>query len=220
MGKTSDIREAVDRELRYDPAIDATDITVKNIDGGVALNGTVPSYPQYLEAAEAAWRIAGVTQVHNHLEVVLPPDQYRDNAMLATAANNTLAATVTVPHGVEATARDGNLTLTGTVQYGYQRSAAEKAVSTLTGVRNIKDKIEVVFDTDPADVKRLVKQALERSAVVPDDSDVVVDTSGNTVTLIGHVRTKAEHDAVVGAAWMGTGVAVVVDELEVTGSSS
>jgi osmotically-inducible protein OsmY len=41
--------------------------------------------------------------------------------------------------------------------------------------------------------------------------------SGSTVTLIGHVRTKAERSAVVGAAWTGHGVEVVLDELEVTG---
>ena len=74
MGKTRDVREAVETELSYDPLLDATDISVKNINGNVALTGTVPSYPQYLEAAHAAWRVAGVTEVHNNLEVVLPPD--------------------------------------------------------------------------------------------------------------------------------------------------
>jgi osmotically-inducible protein OsmY len=46
---------------------------------------------------------------------------------------------------------------------------------------------------------------------------VFVDTSGNTVTLTGHVRTWAEHDAAVGAAWMATGVYDVRDEIYVTG---
>jgi osmotically-inducible protein OsmY len=46
------------------------------MNGAVALNGTVPSYPQYLEAAAAAQRVAGVREVHNHLEVVLPPGDY------------------------------------------------------------------------------------------------------------------------------------------------
>jgi osmotically-inducible protein OsmY len=55
------------------------------------------------------------------------------------------------------------------------------------------------------------------AAPVLDGSDVVVNTSGSTVTLIGHVRTRAERHAVVGAAWMGHGVGVVLDELEVTG---
>ena len=67
----------------------------------VALNGTVPSYPQYLEAAKASRRIAGVTSVHNHLEVQLPAECYRDDAMLTTVANNTLATNSTIPDGVE-----------------------------------------------------------------------------------------------------------------------
>jgi hypothetical protein len=49
------------------------------------------------------------------------------------------------------------------------------------------------------------------------DGAGVINTSGSTVTLIGRVRTKAERNAVVGAAWMGYGVEVVLDELEVTG---
>ena len=53
---------------------------MKNLNGDVALNGTVPSYPQYLEAAAAAQRVAGVKNVHNHLEVVLPAGDYRDDA--------------------------------------------------------------------------------------------------------------------------------------------
>ena len=72
MGKTKDVRAAVEAELGFDPRIDAANITVRNINGEVALNGMVPSYPQYLEAAAAARRVTGVTSVHNQLEVVLP----------------------------------------------------------------------------------------------------------------------------------------------------
>jgi hypothetical protein len=53
MGKSEDIRGAVEAELGFDPLVDATGITVKNINGDVALNGTVPSHPHYLEAAAA-----------------------------------------------------------------------------------------------------------------------------------------------------------------------
>jgi osmotically-inducible protein OsmY len=41
--------------------------------------------------------------------------------------------------------------------------------------------------------------------------------SGTGVTLSGHVRTWAEHDAAVGAAWMATGVFDVRDEIYLTG---
>jgi len=89
----------------------------------------VPSYPRYLEAAAAARRVAGVSNVHNNLMVVLPESNYRDDVKLATAANNALAANVTVPDSVEATAEDGNIILTETVSYGTERAAAEAAVA-------------------------------------------------------------------------------------------
>ena len=217
MGTTKDIREAVEAELGFDPLVDPTDIAVRNINGDVALNGTVPSYPQYLEAAAAAQRVGGVKNVHNHLEVVLPPGDYRDDAMLTTAANNALAVNITVPDGVEATAYEGNVELTGTVKHGPQRAAAELAVAGLTGVRNVRDDIDIGYDADPADVAAGVQDALDRNALVADDSDVGVYTSGNTVTLTGHVRTWAEHDAVIGAAWMASGISDVHDDLDITG---
>ena len=217
MGKNKDIREAVEAELGFDPLVDAKDITVMTMGGDVALHGTVPSYPQYLEAAAAAQRVDGVREVHNHLEVVLPPADYRDDAMLTTAANNAMALNVTVPDGVEATAHDGNVMLTGTVKVGAQRTAAEQVVAGLTGVRKVRNDIAIGYDADPLDVNVLVQDALDRWALIRDDSDIKVDTRGNTVTLTGHVRTWAEHDAVVGAAWMASGVNDVNDVLTVTG---
>ena len=118
--------------------------------------------------------------------------------------------------GSPATASDGNLTLTGLVKYGRQRDAAELAVAGLTGVRNIRNDIDVSYDADPADVTSLVQDALDRNALIGDNSDVTVDTKGSTVTLSGHVRTWAERDAVVGAAWMAGGVSEVRDDLVIT----
>ena len=217
VSKTKDVRAAVEKELGFDPMVDAADITVRNIAGDVTLTGTVPSYPQYLEAAAAARRVAGVTGVHNHLEVVLPEGDYRDDVKLATAVNNALAVNVTVPDTVEATAEDGDITLTGTVSYGTERAAAEAAVASVTGVRNVIDEIEIGYLIDPVDVDLHVQEALDRSAAVPDGSDVTADTEDGIITLTGHVRTWAEHDAVLDAAWMAAGVIDVRDDLQVTG---
>jgi osmotically-inducible protein OsmY len=217
VGKTKDVRAAVEAELGFDPLVDSADISVMNIGGNVNLTGTVPSYPQYLEAAAAARRVAGVATVDNNLEVMLPDGDFRDDAKLTTAANNALAANVTVPDGVEATAEDGNVVLTGTVSYGTERAAAETAVSGLIGVRNVRNDIDISYIIDPVDVDVHVQQALERSALVPDGSDVTTETKDGIITLSGHVRTAAEHDAVVGAAMMAVGVIDVRDNLEITG---
>jgi osmotically-inducible protein OsmY len=215
--RIKDIRDAVQKELEFDPLVDASGISVKNMNGDVALNGTVPSYPQYLEAAAAAKRVQGVTRVHNHLMVMLPPADYRDEPMLTTAANDALAATVMVPGGVEASASDGNVWLTGMVGNRFERDAAEQAVAGLPGVRGIIDDIEIFSDIEAADVTDLVEAALFRYGLLPDDSDVMVGASDDTIKLTGHVGTWVEHDAVIDAAWRGVGVKNVRDDLVITG---
>ena len=217
MAKTKDIRAEVEKELGFDSRVDSKQIKVSNISGDVTLTGTVPSYPQYMGAAAAVRRVAGVTGVHNHLEVALPDGNYRDDVKLATAANNALAQDVTVPDNVEATAEDGNVSLTGTVAYATERASAEAAVASLTGVRNVSNDIDIAYAADPVDVDLHVREALTRSALVPDDSDVSAETKDGIITLTGHVHTWAEHDAVVNAASMATGVVDIRDNLEVTG---
>src|SRR5512132_276753 len=202
VSKTKDVRTAVEEELGFDPRVDSSDIKVMTIGGNVNLTGTVPSFPQYLQAPAAARRVAGVTSVDNNLEVVLPESDYRDDVKLTTAANKALAADVTV-------------TLTGTVSYGTERDAAAAAVAVLAGVRNVWNEIVISYDIDPVGVDLHVQEALDRSALVPDGSDVQADTKGGVITLTGHVRTWAERDAVVGAALMARGVIDVRDELQV-----
>jgi osmotically-inducible protein OsmY len=214
---TKDIREAVQKELEFDPLVDPSGITVKNMSGDVALNGTVPSYPQYLQAAAAARRVQGVTKVHNHLMVMLSAADYRDDPMLTTAANNALAMTVTVPGSVEASASEGDVWLTGMVDNRFQRDAAEQAIAGLTGVRGIVDDIEIFTDLEAADVTDLVQEALFRYGLLPGDSDVRVGASDGTITLTGHIATWGEHDTVIDAAWRGVGVRNVRDDLIVTG---
>ena len=149
---------------------------------------------------------------HN-LDVALPENDCRDDAKLTTAADNALTANVTVPDGVEAVAEDGDVTLTGIVSYGTQRTAAAEAVAGLTGVRNVWNEIEIRYDLDPVDVDLHVQEALDRLALVPDGSDVTAETKDGVITLTGPVHTWAEHDAVLGAAWMAYGVIDVRDEL-------
>ncbi len=214
---TRDVREAVRKELEFDPLIDASGITVKNMNGDVALNGTVPSYPQYLEAAAAAKRVQGVTRVHNHLMVELPLADYRDDAMLTTAANNALAKALIVPGNVQASATDGDVWLTGMVGNRFERDAAERVIAGLAGVRGIIDDIEFFSDIEAADVNDLVLGALDRYGLLADHSDVRVDASDGTVIVNGHISTWAEHDAVMDAVWRGVGVKNVRDDLVVTG---
>jgi osmotically-inducible protein OsmY len=149
MGKSNDICAAVIDDLTFDPDVDASDITVENREGDVVLSGSVPSYPQYVEAAAVARRVAGVKDVRNRLEVALPPGDHRDDSALTATANDALTLGRTVAVGVEATAKNGDVILTGAVRCGPERAAAEAMIAGLTGVRSVTNDILVRDDADP-----------------------------------------------------------------------
>ncbi len=143
MGKSDDIRAAVIDDLTFDPDVDASDIRVEEMDGEVVLTGSVPSYPQYVQAAAVAARPVGVRYVRNYLQVALPPGDHRDDLTLAATANNALTLGGAVPEGVEATAKDGDIVLTGSVRTVTEREAAEVMVAELTGVRRVRNDIQI-----------------------------------------------------------------------------
>jgi osmotically-inducible protein OsmY len=122
VGKTKDIREAVEAELTFDPVVDEANITVQNMNGEVALNGTVPSYPQYLEAAAAAQRVAGVTNVHNHLDryALIPDDS-----------------------DVQVGVKGNVITLTGHVSTWAEHDAAVDAAWMANGVIDVRDELAI-----------------------------------------------------------------------------
>jgi len=143
MGKSSDIRAAVIDDLTFDPDVDASDIRVTEMNGDVVLTGSVPSYPQYVQAAAVTARAIGVRCVRNHLQVALSPGDHRDDLTLAAMASEALTLGGTVPEGVEATAKDGDIALTGSVPTGTEREAAEVTIAELAGVRRLRNYIQI-----------------------------------------------------------------------------
>ncbi len=159
------------------------------MNGDLTLNGIVPSYSPYLEAAAPAERVQDVTA---------------------------LAQTGSGPGNVEATASNGRVA----DRHGEQPVRAgcrQRAIATLTGVRNIINDIAIFSEVEAADVTDLAQTALVGYALIPDDSDVRLDASDGTITLTGHVQNWAQHDTAIGAAWKGLGIRNVRDDLVVSG---
>jgi len=65
-----------------------------------------------------------------------------------------------------------------------------------------------------ADVKEKIDAALRRNAEI-DARKISVDISDGSVTLRGTVRSLAEREDAVSAAWTAPGVRKVIDELTV-----
>jgi len=109
----------------------------------------------------------------------------------------------------------GVVTLTGTVSWSYQRDEAEFVAITIAGALDVIDDITIAPPMPNADdLQDSIEKAFKRNASF-DAEDLTVSTSDRTVTISGNVRSWAEHDEAINAAWAAPGVTSVRDQITI-----
>jgi osmotically-inducible protein OsmY len=133
------LREAVIRQLDWDPEVDDSAIGVSAKDGVVTLTGFIDTYAGKLGAERVVKRVRGVRAVANDVVVRLKVDR-TDPDLAADAAR---------------AVDDDVVTLSGTVESWPQRDAAERAAGSVPGIRRIDNQVRVVasepYELEPPD---------------------------------------------------------------------
>ena len=212
--RTADqIQKDIVDELKWEPSLQDEDIGVAVRDGVVTLAGFVSSYANKWKAERVASRVKGVKAVANDLEVKLPTSSSRPDPDIARAALDSLKWNILVPSDrIKVKVEKGWLTLEGDVDWHFQREEAERAVRYLTGVKGVTNLITVHARPTPSDVKRKIKDALERAAEF-DAERITVEMDGHTAVLRGTVRSYAEKRDAERAARNAPGVTDVENDL-------
>ena len=128
------VQQEIEKELQWDAGVNPNHIAVLVKNGEATLAGDVDSYWEKCEAERAAWRVAHVRKVVNHLRVELPFAAERGDDDITLAAMGILEWNCTVPATVEVAVKGSVLTLAGTVGRAYQREEAERAMAGLVGI--------------------------------------------------------------------------------------
>jgi osmotically-inducible protein OsmY len=210
-----DIKHDVEAELRWHPAIDASDIGVAVCGGVVTLSGFVRSYVEKLEAEEVAKRIAGVAGIANDIDVRLPGRDMRPDPEIARDVALALKSQLpSAAERIKVVVEDGWVTLQGVAEWNYERSRAAKVARRQRGVRGVNSLILLKPRLVPEELKRKIERALRRNAAI-DANLITVEANAGEVILKGTVRSWAEREEAERAAWAAPGVTKVENYISV-----
>lgn len=211
------LHDSVQRQLDWDPQIEAGDLAVIASEGVITLTGFVHSYAAKLAAERSIKRVQGVRGVANEIQVA--PLTERTDTDIARGAVHALRAHTNVPIGVKVTARSGYLTLEGQVEWMFEKEAAADAVAHLDGVKGVSNEISVKPAVAVDAVKADIDAALHRCADV-DARHVLVSVDGPIVTLSGEVSSWHGRQEAERAVWSAPGVTRVENLIAVGPSSA
>ncbi|HEY7408047.1 MAG TPA: BON domain-containing protein [Gemmatimonadaceae bacterium] len=216
MKSDAQLQRDVQEELMWDPSVGRAELGVACKNGVATLTGQVATYAQKYAAMRAAERVSGVSVVADELTVHVPLSFKRTDMEIGHAVAEALRWDIEVPDDkIKARVDEGWVWLDGDVEWEYQRSAAERAVRYLTGVKGVSNNIKISERPWIPDVKSRIESALKRTAEL-DAGQIKVDAAAGNVTLTGRVRSWAARQDAERAVWSAPGVTSVKDELTVS----
>jgi hyperosmotically inducible protein len=237
------IKAKVEAALKADRSLADSDVTVESVNKGVVvLSGTAASLTDHLNAVADAHAVSGVKQVASEIK---SPDALSDKEVwretkpkaagdtpdavsgtmsdlwITSAAKVRLIANDQTPaSAINVDTFNGTVTLFGMVPTAAAKSAAEAEVAKVSGVKKVRNELQVVaeakqdaVEANDSEIQARVAKKVDASAI--DDSDITVDVKGGVVRLSGAVEHQTDRLRALTLARSTSGVRSVVDDLQV-----
>ncbi len=215
MKNNEELQKDVQDAIKWEPLLHAAEIGVTAKNGIVTLSGTVDSYSKKAEAEDAAKRVAGVKAVVEKIEIRYGGSWKKTDNEIAPEVISAFMWNLEVPgEKIQVKVEEGWVFLEGELVWNYQREAAKKAVSKLSGVKGVTNNITIKSETHDAVEKRDIERAFVRDWTMC-DQDIDVEVEGNNVTLSGVVGSLYQKEEAGRIAWSAPGVWAVDNELEI-----
>jgi osmotically-inducible protein OsmY len=136
-----EIKDSIDNIFMWDNRIDTVDMDVKVDSGIVTLEGTVDTYWKRFEAENIAFRVSGVLDVVNKLDVRWN-SIFRDEAIEADV-NHALDRNLKHRENIQVEVSGGIVTLKGSVNNIIDKKVAEEKAAYTAGVKNVINSLSV-----------------------------------------------------------------------------
>ncbi|MCB0807048.1 MAG: BON domain-containing protein [Bacteroidales bacterium] len=228
------IIEDIQRSFLHDPRLLNHDIRVLAENGKVTLSGKTGNYRAKKAAGQDASNVVGVFRVINNIRVepvAMPAEKTVKDQIKTAFERHPLFDN----YQITAVDDSGKVTLTGKVDFYFEKIQAEELVSSMPGVVDISNKIEVTNDIEfpylitpgQQDLPVLKQPVTKNDKQIKDEveyqlwwspfvdrNQVDVEVNDGEVTLTGTVNTQLEMDYAVKNAYQG-GAFRVINKLDV-----
>jgi osmotically-inducible protein OsmY len=216
--KPDEIRQDVYTHLSWDDRIDESNIMVEVSDSIVTLSGTVPTYPNLVQAERDAYEIPGVRSVDNRLSVLFPTTfPTPADGEIAASIGNLLQMNPTIDdHDIRVQVLNNVVTLTGSVSTAWQRTRAGYIAINVDGVVELKNELRVIPKgaLRDDDIRKDIEASLARNAFV-NPAHMHVDVRDAHVVLTGTVDDYREYRTAERIAGYTSGVVSVKNGLTI-----
>lgn len=142
MKTDAEIRQDVMDELKWEPILKQSEISVTVSNGVVILSGFVNTFYKKAIAENIAWNVKEVAAVSEELDVRLP--YYLTDAEITDSITCAFRWHIAIPdENVNIKVTDGWVTLEGEVDWNFQKQFVFNTVRILRGVKGISNRIIV-----------------------------------------------------------------------------
>ncbi|WP_131114704.1 BON domain-containing protein [Lichenihabitans psoromatis] len=215
MQSDTELRDAVQAALAWDPSITGSHIGVTARNGVVTLMGHVGTIAEKRAAELATRRVRGVRAIAENIEVRLAANMERSDEHIAACLIDRLFYDYAFPKGaIKAEVANGWVTLTGQVEWFNQKQSAEDDIGRMIGVTGVTNAITIKPLVESDHIADDITRALHRSWFF-DPSTVHVSAKAGEVKLTGTVDSLESRMSAASVAWAAPGVTNVENDITV-----
>lgn len=197
------IRDAIEREIIFDPAVRLNNIDITVNEQIVTLKGTVDSLLKKEWAEDLTSTVKGVRSVVNMIDIQRAKDISAD-ALAKRVDTALLEDPATDSYDVDVSANDsGKCKLTGNVDSWQERQLVERVAKGVSGVTAIDNTVTVNYRRNRPDLEIQPEvEAMLRWDALVDDALIDVKVNEGKVALAGTVGSAAEKRRAEATAWV------------------
>jgi len=158
-----ELRQQILAALGRDGSTHHVKLDVDVCDGVATLTGNVEGWVERLAVERTAYAVKGVRALVFDLDLRAEPARRHSDRRIALAAVQRLNCNGVVPaKDLQLDVEDGLVTLRGEVEWDFHRSIAEDTVLGISGVRGVRDKLNLRSRTMIATLIRLIQRTGSR----------------------------------------------------------